>query len=165
MHGEHSTTSRIFGTLLCLVTSKQQSSWPRWNPSCYMVQKHGRLIAVQEARLDGCYTSMHRMVFNVTWRDRVRNGVIYGDLPRITTKTRKRRLRMAGHCVRHPELAATKLVLWEPTQGRASRGGQSLTFIDQLLRDTSLKTAADIRTCMEDRDVWRVIVTRGDWTR
>ena len=69
---------------------------------------------------------------------------------------------MAGHCVRHPELAAGNLVLWEPTQGRASRGGQSLTFIDQLLRDTSLKTAADIRTCMEDRDVWRVIVARGD---
>ena len=63
------------------------------------------------------------------------------------------------------ELAASNLVLWEPTQGQASRGGQSLTFIDQLLRDTSLKTAADIRTCMEDRDVWRVIVARGDSTR
>ena len=64
-----------------------------------------------------------------------------------------------------PELAASNLVLWEPTQGRASRGGQSLTFIDQLLRDTSLKTAAHIRTCMEDRDVWRVIVAREDSTR
>ena len=38
--------------------------------------------------------------------------------------------------------------------------GQTLTFIDQLLRDTSLKTAADIRTCMVDRDVWRIIVAR-----
>ena len=103
---------------------------------------------------------MLRMVFNVTWRDRVRNEVLYGDLPRITTQIRKRR-----HCVRHPELAASNLVLWEPTQGRASRGGQSLTFIDQLLRNTSLKTAADIRTCMEDRDVWHVIVARGDSTR
>ena len=72
---------------------------------------------------------------------------------------------MAGHSVRHPEMAASNLVLWEPMQGRASRGGQSLTFIDQLLRDTSLKTAAYIRTCMEDRDVWRVIVARGDSTR
>ena len=122
------------------------------------------LTAVQEARLDGCYTRMLRMVFNVTWRDRVRNEVLYGDLPRITTKIRKRRLLMVGHCVRHPELAATNLVLWEPTQGRASQGGQS-DFTDQLLRDTSLKTAADIRTCMEDRDVWRVIVARGDSTR
>ena len=123
------------------------------------------LTAVQEARLDGCYTSMLRMVFHVTWRDRVRNEDLYGDLPRITTKIRERRLRMAGHCVRHPELAASNLVLWQPTQGQASRGGQSLTFIDQLLRDTSLKTAADIRTCMEDHDVWRVIVARGDSTR
>ena len=162
MHGEHSTTSRMFGPLPCLMISKEQSSWPRWNPSCYMVQT---LTAVQEARLDGCYTSMLRMVFHVTWRDRVKNEVLYGDLPQITTKIRKRTLRMAGHCVRHPELAASNLVLWEPTQGRASQGGQSLTFIDQLLRDTSLKTAADIRTCMEDRDIWRVVVARGDSTR
>ena len=110
-------------------------------------------------------TCMLRIVFNVTWRDRVRNEVLYGNLLRITTKIRKRRLRKAGHCVRHPELAASKLVLWEPTQGQASRGGQSFTFIEQLLRDTSLKTAADVRTCMEDRDVWRVIVARGDSTR
>jgi hypothetical protein len=47
------------------------------------------LTAVQEARLDGCYTSMLRMVFNVTWMDRVRNEVLYGDLPRNTTKIRK----------------------------------------------------------------------------
>ena len=118
------------------------------------------LTAVQEARLDGCYTSMLRVVFNVTWRDRVRNEVLYGDLPRITIKIRKRRLRVAGHCVRHPELAASNLVLWESTQGRAP-----LTFIDQPLRDTNLKTAADIRTCMEDRDVWRVIVAQGDSTK
>ena len=28
------------------MTSKEQSSWPRWNPSCYnvMVQRHGRLL-------------------------------------------------------------------------------------------------------------------------
>ena len=58
------------------------------------------LTAVQEAQLDGCYTSLLRMVFNVTWRDRVRNEVLYGDLPRITTKIGKRRLRMAGNCIR-----------------------------------------------------------------
>ena len=147
MHGEHSTTSRIFGTLPCLMTSKEQSSWPRWNPSCYMVQRHGRLL--QEARLDGCCTSMLRMVFSATWMDRVRNEVLYGDIPPIITKNRKRRLRMAGHYVPHLVPAASNLVLWEPTRGRASPDGQSLTCIDQLLRDTSLKTAADISTCME----------------
>ena len=26
------------------MTSKEQSSWPRWNPSCYIVQKHGLLL-------------------------------------------------------------------------------------------------------------------------
>ena len=61
---------------------------------------------------------------------------------------------------------ATSWLWWNPsTQGRATRGGQALTFIDQLLRNTSLKKAADIRTCMEDRGVWHVIVARGDSIR
>ena len=68
MHGEHSTTSRIFGTLPCLMTSKEQSSWPRWNPSCYDSEAW-TLTAVQEAQLDCCYTSMPRIVFNITWRE------------------------------------------------------------------------------------------------
>ena len=32
------------------------------------------------------------------------------------------------------------------------------------MRGTSLKIATDIRTCMEDRDVWHVIIARGDST-
>ena len=149
MHGKHSTTSRIFGTVPCLMTSKEQSSWPRWNPSCYMVQRHGRLLQCKKLG------SMAATQVCSGWCSTLHGGIGSGlrsskevSLESLK-KIKKRRLRMAGHCVRHPELAASNLVLWEPTQGRASRGGQSLTFIDQLLRDTSLKTAADIRTCME----------------
>ena len=29
---------------------------------------------------------------------------------------------MAGHCIRHPELLASDLVLWEPMHGRAQQG-------------------------------------------
>ena len=54
MHGENSTTSRMVGTLPCLMTSKEQSSWPRWNPSCYMVQKHGRLLQCKMAATQVC---------------------------------------------------------------------------------------------------------------
>ncbi len=58
---------------------------------------------------------MLRMAMNVSWREKVRNEVLYGNLPRVTDKIRERRLRLAGHCVRHSELEMSDLVLWEPT--------------------------------------------------
>ena len=39
----------------------------------------------------------------------------------------------AGHCVRHPELVACDLVLWEPTQGRGRKN-----CIDALKGDAGL---------------------------
>jgi len=74
----------------------------------------------QEQELDGCYTRMLRKALNISWREHVTNELLYGDLPKISTKIRTRRLKLAGHCARHPEEAASNLVLWVPD--RASRG-------------------------------------------
>ena len=64
---------------------------------------------------------------------------------------------MAGHCHRHNELPAGKLVLWEPTsrQGHRSRGGVVKTFVDILKTDARVETVEEIAKCMEDRDDWR----------
>lgn len=44
---------------------------------------------------------------NVTWRDKIRNEILHGNLPRVTDETRERRLRLAGHCVRYGGLEVT----------------------------------------------------------
>jgi len=119
------------------------------------------LFTTDEARLDGCYTRMLRMVMNITWMDRMTNEDLYGNLPRISNKIRKRRLRLAGHCVRHSELEVSNLVLWEPTQGKFSRGSQRLTYVDRIRKDTGLQTTAELKTLMKDKCVWRA---RGDST-
>lgn len=113
------------------------------------------LTVRDESRLDGCYTHTLRKVLNITWQDRISNKVLYGVLPPLSTKIRTRRLRLAGHCVRHDDVAAHGLVLWEPQQGRASRGGQQCTFIDTLIRDTGLQSTSEIRTLMLDRPMMR----------
>ena len=46
------------------------------------------------------------------WRDKINNEVLYDNFPRLSTKFRMGRLRMAGHCVRHPELPFSNLMLW-----------------------------------------------------
>ena len=86
------------------------------------------------------------------------NVDLYGKLPRLTDKIRQRRMRMAGHSVRHPELVASDLVLWEPTHGSRSLGRRRVTYIDSLKRDTGLSETSEIKTLIEDRKQWRVAI-------
>ena len=60
------------------------------------------------------YTQILGMVQNVDWRQHMTNEKLYGRLPKISTKIRKLCLQLAGHCVRHTNEIASKLVLWEP---------------------------------------------------
>ena len=44
------------------------------------------LTRTHSKALDGSYTRMLRMVFNISWKDHVTNAELYGDLPRLTDK-------------------------------------------------------------------------------
>ena len=109
--------------------------------------------------LDGTYTRMLRMALGVKWTDHMTNDELYGNLPKVSTKVTERRLRLAGHCVRHPEEEASKLVLWEPTQGHVNRGRKALTYVDLLKLDTGLANCHELRTAMTDRNVWKTFVS------
>ena len=65
-------------------------------------------------------------------------------------------MRLAGHCHRHKELPASRLVLWEPTHGHRSRGRPTPTYVDVLKRDVGAETAGELAGCMEDRVNWRL---------
>ena len=64
--------------------------------------------------------------------------------------------------MRHEDFPANRLVLWEPNQGRASRGVQMLTYNDSLKRDAGLASSEELEACMLDRSVRLDIVTRED---
>ena len=94
---------------------------------------------------------MLRMALGVSWKDRIPINILYGDLPKLTDKIRERRLKLAGHCYRHPELVAHKLTLWTPQQGSRSRGGRTHTYVDTLLRDTGTENVNELSSLMADR--------------
>ena len=119
------------------------------------------LTAQQEKALDGVYTRMLRIALNVSWCDFIRNVNLYGGLPKVSIKVRKRRMKIAGHCVRHPELSANPLTLWEPKQGTARRGRSRATYISVLKNDTGLDSVSELRTAMMDRQVWRCNYVHG----
>ena len=94
----------------------------------------------QAKLVDGCYTRMLRMALNINqYVMRITNSELYGDLPKVSSKIAQRRLRLAGHAQRHPELTLHSVLLWEPAHGRAGRGRPKQTFIDTLRADTGLQ--------------------------
>ena len=111
-----------------------------------------------EKQLNGCYTRMLRMAMNVNGRDHITNEELYGTLPLVTLKIQTRRMKLAGHCIRHEEEVASKLVLWEPLDGTRNRGVQPTSFIDNLLRDTGAENTSELRSLMEDRKDWRRVI-------
>lgn len=112
-----------------------------------------------ERELDGCYTRMLRVVNNVTWKDHMSNKVLYGNLPQVTATLRERRIRFIGHIWRSKNELASKLLLWDPKQGKRSRGRPAITYIDQLESDTGLYRN-ELPQVMQDREQWKEIVKR-----
>ena len=58
------------------------------------------LTKTMEKQLNGCYTRMLRLALSISWKDHVTNDELYGSLCQVTSKIQKRRLRLAGHCIR-----------------------------------------------------------------
>ena len=88
---------------------------------------------------------MLRMALNVDWKQRKTNKEVYSNLPRATMKIQERRMRLAGHIHRHPELIANRLLLWEPTHGVRSRENQPMLIAYELTRvSTTLEKWADL---------------------
>ena len=73
----------------------------------------------------------------------------------LISKIKSRRMIMAAHCIRYPELSSYPLILWEPTQGKANRGRRRLNYVYVLKKDTGLLEKEEIRTSMLDRDILR----------
>ena len=68
---------------------------------------------------------MLRVVLNIDPHEHITNEQLYSGLPRISDRVAARRMKLAGHCYRHQELPASKLVLWKPKHGHRLRGGDT----------------------------------------
>ena len=86
-----------------------------------------------EKSIDGTYTRFLRTFFNLSWSEHLTNRELYSNLPKVTEKIRKRRRKLAGHCVRNSVEVACNLVLWKPSHGKPNRGRKRKTYLDNLM--------------------------------
>ena len=101
------------------------------------------------------YTRMLQKIQNVSWRHHMTNQELYGSLPRITTIVRQRRLRQAGHVMRHEE-AANKVLLRKP-DGPRRRGRPTTTLQNIPEKDTNL-SGTNLIAAMKNRNLWKEII-------
>ena len=120
-----------------------------------------------ETKIDGLYTKLLRKALNISWRDHVSNQELYGDIPKLSSTIRQRRMRFAGHCFRASNQPISKLLFWTPSQGKRGRGAGIKTYPKMLKEDTKLTSELEIQGLMADRLLWRqrvnsVIVSSTD---
>ena len=63
-------------------------------------------------RVDRCFRL--KTVLDVHWPTKINNHKLYGKLPKVTSKIRERRMRLAGHTWRHEDLAGHKDLFRDP---------------------------------------------------
>ena len=114
--------------------------------------------------LDGCYTRMLRAVLNISKTAHATNKSLYEGIPRVSHKIAARRMKLAGHCQRHQELPAGRLVLWEPTHGHRSRGRPTPSYVKILRDDAGAETTSELARCTENRDDWKQRWKARLWT-
>ena len=90
------------------------------------------------------------MALNISWR-----GKATLPMQNFMVIFRKRRTQLAGHLIRHEDEVANKLVLWQPTDGRPSRGRKRRTYIQNLFEDTGTENVSEINNLMKDRNTWK----------
>ncbi len=96
------------------------------------------------------------IVFNISWQQHITNKELNSNLPKDSDKVAARGLRLTGHFLRHPELPASSLILWEPTHGRKSQGLPAKIILDTLEEDIFMANTGELRALMQDQDDWRV---------
>ena len=52
------------------------------------------------------------MATNISCKDKVIKTQLYMGMPKISEVIKQRRLRLAGHCIRHTDELAHNLILW-----------------------------------------------------
>ena len=103
-------------------------------------------------RIDGNYTRMLRKVQNISWKSHTTNKSLYGPYPRLSTIIRRRRLALAGHVMRHDEVAG-RVLLWKPDVNR--RVGRPKTTLKNVLEEDTGLEGEELLTVMLDRESWR----------
>ncbi|KAI8494374.1 hypothetical protein Bbelb_276000 [Branchiostoma belcheri] len=88
---------------------------------------------------------MLRMCLNILWEQKLPDEQLYQELSALTEEIKTRSMKLAAHCVRHPDTVNYKLVLWEPPNGQRSHGRPRINYINNFKSDVGGAPVPDDR--------------------
>ena len=71
---------------------------------------------------------------------------------------------LTTHCYRSDKEIVSKVILWNPNQGKTKVGRLHKNVLDQLKNDMDLDIG-DMKNAMKDRNFWKRIVRNSRTTR
>ena len=154
--------------------------WRTWKSNCSFKVKFRRLRACVESfllygsepwtitkglqkRINGCYTRLLRKAHGWSSKDHKTLAEIIGNILRVSSTIKSRRLQFIGHCVRcsNGNQPVKNLVSGQPPEPLNIGQGNRKTFIKQELEDLPDLNIDEIFSAGRNRELWREL-TRTD---
>ena len=104
-------------------------------PVLLYVAETWTLTQTTQRRLDGTHTNLLRRVQNINWAEHATKENIYGNLPSISDILMRRRLQLAGHCLRAESEVISTLLQWDQ---RLPIRNRKRTYPQMLSRDSGI---------------------------
>ena len=112
-------------------------------------------------RVDTFEMWCYRRMLKISYKDRVTNNEVLQRVKEylhFMTDMKKRKLTFVGHLMRGSSGEAHLYILEGKVNGTKGRGRPRLTWMDDVIEWTGLKTYENVKRTAEDRDKWRAIV-------
>ena len=112
-------------------------------------------------RVDAFEMWCYRRMLKISYKDRVTNNEVLHRVREdlhFMTDMKKRKLMFGGHLMRGSSGEAHLYILEGKVNGTKNRGRPRLTWMNDVIEWTGLKTYENVKRTAEDRDKWRAIV-------
>lgn len=117
------------------------------------------LTKAMERHLDGSFTRLLRKALNVSWRQKMRNEILYQGVKKVTIQLKRRRMMLYGHLYRMGSYNTQPVchALFWAYDSKFRPGGQNVLTLPRIMAKDSGFSAEELPSVMMDKKLWERI--------
>lgn len=106
-----------------------------------------------------------RRILKISWTDRITNDEVVIRMqqqPELLASIKRRKTSYFGHIVRNPKYDILKLIIQGKIDGIRGVGRPQMSWIDNIMKWTGLRTFQEVLRAAENRDMFKQIISNID---